>query len=646
MSWYSPAAGSGSVSSTGSNSTVTLTGNYWPVADVILQRPNGLVVYSGGGSTAVARGTALIAAGVLSRPGDITILGPGTFDLGTAGLVMAGSLVGQGNDSTYISGINQSTNVSVSITGVGGYDIRDVYIVSTGAALNLGAGNAGDIVNIRDSFIGQLPLSSVNSVLTVGSNLTVKHYSNIVSGAMGGLKHELHDSWVTASGLAINTTAGANVDSYNTRWTQYGLNSAVGGTSASFLYNLYGGIVESLAGNYAARMGGAGATLNAWGTYFTAPNGTGVACGSATAKVNLYNCFVSGTLTSLLRTNGTFAVANTVFNQPTAGFISFVNTDSQLAAIQSGALSRSALGIGIAFPTPGAILDINSSTSGLLLPRATSGNITTPSAGMIIYDTGVYTNTPAVYNGSAWTPLYGRGLSIGDYYVPDAVHIPYNSGAVPTTPTVLYTVPNGFKAILMNAYIYSTGINAGVKYTLNRGGINYSGAFTSPAVPNTNRYVLNGGDVLSYSGVDFQNSALPINVNVSFDIVRFPSGVPINSTVVNFTGNAYKTLYTCPTGYNARPYIETVEFPGSYNPPSLLIYNNSNTTMGTGEIHYVPSGGNPSAATIIAITSSIASGASAPAIVGGLLTPGMTIQYRQPATASGTIFTTVVEIPA
>jgi hypothetical protein len=61
------------------------------------------------------------------------------------------------------------------------------------------------------------------------------------------------------------------------------------------------------------------------------------------------------------------------------------------------------VGIGTTAPSSSAILDITSTTKGLLLPRTTTSSITTPVAGLTIYDTSL--NNMTLYNGTSWLPI-------------------------------------------------------------------------------------------------------------------------------------------------------------------------------------------------------------------------------------------------
>lgn len=61
------------------------------------------------------------------------------------------------------------------------------------------------------------------------------------------------------------------------------------------------------------------------------------------------------------------------------------------------------VGIGTTSPSASAILDLTSTTKGFLPPRTTSASITTPVAGLTIYDTGL--NNITLYNGTSWVPI-------------------------------------------------------------------------------------------------------------------------------------------------------------------------------------------------------------------------------------------------
>ena len=87
------------------------------------------------------------------------------------------------------------------------------------------------------------------------------------------------------------------------------------------------------------------------------------------------------------------------------------------ATILMGAQGAMAQTPGTAINTTGtaaaasAILDVNSSTQGMLVPRTTPGSISgTPATGLMIYNTS--TNQFNYFNGTAWTAI-GDGAGTG-----------------------------------------------------------------------------------------------------------------------------------------------------------------------------------------------------------------------------------------
>jgi hypothetical protein len=74
------------------------------------------------------------------------------------------------------------------------------------------------------------------------------------------------------------------------------------------------------------------------------------------------------------------------------------------------ALLAQNVGIGTATPNPSAMLDVNSTTRGLLAPRMTTAQrntIALPAKGLLVYDTDL--NALYHYNGNAWAAVGGSG---------------------------------------------------------------------------------------------------------------------------------------------------------------------------------------------------------------------------------------------
>ncbi len=81
-------------------------------------------------------------------------------------------------------------------------------------------------------------------------------------------------------------------------------------------------------------------------------------------------------------------------------------------------VSAQSVGIGTATPDPSALLDIQSSDKGVLIPRMSSvqrSSIATPSNGLLVYDTT--TSGFWYYNGTEWTNLGTGGTGSGDWKV-------------------------------------------------------------------------------------------------------------------------------------------------------------------------------------------------------------------------------------
>lgn len=78
-------------------------------------------------------------------------------------------------------------------------------------------------------------------------------------------------------------------------------------------------------------------------------------------------------------------------------------------SITQFANAQNNVGIGTSTPDPSAMLDVSSTTQGMLVPRMTAAQralITTPATGLLVYQTDMTTGF-YFYNGTAWTSLSG-----------------------------------------------------------------------------------------------------------------------------------------------------------------------------------------------------------------------------------------------
>jgi len=100
------------------------------------------------------------------------------------------------------------------------------------------------------------------------------------------------------------------------------------------------------------------------------------------------------------------------------------------------------VGVGTNLPDSNAILDIFSTSKGVLIPRILdTANVPKPLEGLIIYNKN--TKSPYYYNGSQWLSLGGR--------------LPSNMST--TTDRITYVVTgSGFGTTEKEIYAYSTGV--------------------------------------------------------------------------------------------------------------------------------------------------------------------------------------------
>ncbi|HSR39943.1 MAG TPA: hypothetical protein VLL95_13600 [Phnomibacter sp.] len=84
-----------------------------------------------------------------------------------------------------------------------------------------------------------------------------------------------------------------------------------------------------------------------------------------------------------------------------------------LINIGSSLQAQNNIGIGTQAPHNSSVLDISSTTRGLLAPRMTTAQrnaIASPAKGLLVYDTDL--NGLYHYNGSAWASIAGGGFAL------------------------------------------------------------------------------------------------------------------------------------------------------------------------------------------------------------------------------------------
>jgi hypothetical protein len=107
--------------------------------------------------------------------------------------------------------------------------------------------------------------------------------------------------------------------------------------------------------------------------------------------------------------------------------------------------TRAQVGIGTNTPSTNAVLDVNSSNKGLMLPRLNDTfNVSNPSAGLMIYNSN--TRTPAFHNGTRWNNIASQSTTF----------------AADNVDSITYTVTNavnGFANGTFRVFSLSNGLS-------------------------------------------------------------------------------------------------------------------------------------------------------------------------------------------
>ena len=195
--------------------------------------------------------------------------------------------------------------------------------------------------------------------------------------------------------------------------------------------------------------------------------------------------------------------------------------------------STGAVGIGTTTPDPSSLLEIKSTTKGLLIPRMTQAQrnaIVSPVKGLMIYQTngtqGFY-----YYNGNAWTSIApsvttytaGQGISItngvisnlGDLNAGDDITVNTSAGG-----DLVGTYPSPQVSKLHGITLYPVAPTTGQV-------LKYNGQYWIPSADDNTTYTAGTG--LSLNGTTFANTAPDQTVNLSAG-----SGINITGNYPNF----------------------------------------------------------------------------------------------------------------
>lgn len=247
--------------------------------------------------------------------------------------------------------------------------------------------------------------------------------------------------------------------------------------------------------------------------------------------------------------------------------------------------STGSVGIGTTTPNASSLLDVTSTTKGVLLPRMTKTQrdaIPTPATGLMIYQTN---NTPGFYyySGTAWTAVSSKGVnkSLSNLTAPTAVNVDLLPGVHNTLN--LGSASFGWKNIYASGSYYIgtskvldiTGSNntfLGNTGNTTNTGTNNTFLGNSAGYSNTTGYnnTANGSHALSSNTTGYENTATGLNAlannttgtyntaNGSLALLSNTTGYAntasgMNALVYNTTGyyntaNGFQALYSNSTG--------------------------------------------------------------------------------------------------
>lgn len=304
-----------------------------------------------------------------------------------------------------------------------------VTAASTGGAGN-GLVKVGTTFHFAQSGVytaGAVPFASSASAMSFDAgNLFYDDANNRLGLLTNAPTHTL-TLGTAANGLALYSTSDQTTNFqrlrlYSTSGVNFNLVSESGGSAAATTVNM--------------------AAINAAGAYSLltlSPSGIMLNWTCTAVSSNTVGVYFGATLNASSGNQIFYQVANTSNQTGTAGYtalevVSYETTlgsgahtllslrsgvNVTFATVKLAVMSTGQLVIGATTPNPSALVDLNSTTSGLLPPRMTTSQrnlIASPAAGLVIYNTD--SNLVNYYSGSTWqsfttTTSSGTVTSVG-----------------------------------------------------------------------------------------------------------------------------------------------------------------------------------------------------------------------------------------
>lgn len=166
------------------------------------------------------------------------------------------------------------------------------------------------------------------------------------------------------------------------------------------------------------------------------------------------------------------------------------------AAPTDGAIIKGRTGIGTSSPNASALLDLNSSSLGFLMPLNGNpvSNISSPTDGLMTYNNASYWKIPQIFNGSKWVGLTGYSLLSALSFTSTAAIIYTDGDSLPLSQfqTWLILFENLLPVTDSATFEFQVSTDLGLTFI----STNYAGGVTSNATGSTNAW--NNTNTTSY----------------------------------------------------------------------------------------------------------------------------------------------------
>lgn len=587
--------------------------DYVPKADVLLIRKGRIVApYNAVPNTDAARGQALLKArNAATLDGDLLVLGPGTFDIGTSYLDLSRSGAGY----IHLKAENpRLTIISSSRTG-GGSNI-DASILHPGS--NTSVFNVGVLGNLTNGDYQGI----VGADVDTQSAFTNALFHNCIFWGQSDSFYVAHTTACTASfhdcqfyssfdAVFINNNNSHLFKFWNCYWNTTGPNLSVSQPGRCRTVRVSQGIVQIFGGEIVCIDGGA-------------TDSKAVNANSANATIELYGGVKitstnSGAATpyALFNSSGSIKVSPGVtYTAATSGAVTFMNSYgvtpsatgiAMLSAIDAAA-GRTAIGAGVGSVTSvGLTLPNLFSVSGS--PVTSSGSVTASlanqSANQVFAGPTSGSAAPPTFRGLVDTDT-PKLFSMGGVRLTGVAFRNAFLGNSSVGNNEVYTCPSGKRAACIRWTVYNGNASTDAVYpTIKVSGTTYRiGSSTNVLTSNYN-VAANMPAIVLEAGETIGMNHSQTTANTWVSVVEFDNTCPLRTVKLLTLSSGENTLYTA-SGVSAYLLDSTL---GTSTNTAIVCYCNASGGARNAYVSIVPSGGSPGSTNKAAQTTSVSDGA-------------------------------------